>query len=1133
MFHEHGRSTPGERANPARRAIAAAVAAAVLTPLALLAAATPAAAADRVGPGIEVPGILGWGNQWLGAIAGTGQATADGEPSFCISAGLPAPEGMSYSSIERLVDPQLAYVLWKHQDEQDATSRAAISYLAHTRHETGTSGVSAADRIAAFESATPQYIKDRASQYLAEASGSSSALAAPATPVATTTRTGNIHDLGVQYSSGAWVPGVTITVTLSGPAVFDLNGNKRADPGETNVWTGTTPAGPLTLLWVATGDGPVTYSRKVSGLPRTSVTQLDAGSAIQHTITNGLRFSADPESIETTSPQPVATAQVDFQPSATTATPAKVVAVGAALTDRVTVSSSSGTWVTAPEGGFVPVTFEGTAYSTGTLPPTAPGSVPSGAPVLGTTSFTATGPGTYTASIPGVGTGQVVTWVWRMVKSHQPVQYQEFIRGDWSDSYGQPNESTSVRHNTVAVSSAASRTDARYLAQQAATQPPAAPAGDNPTADPSASPDPSPSAEPVTDPTPAPTPSTLGELVDDVTVTGFPDDHPTFTGGYGIGADVQTMTSTLLFFGSGQAVTDANRSAARVIASTTVPAANGSVRVDAADLLLVRDASGYPVAGTYVFVTDFAGDDRVAPFHSSVQDTAEQVSVTPTPMSLSSVALNGTPADPPGAGGNDPGGTGPAAPAAAGRARTFVAASPEAAPGEDPPTEVSSVGDLVDASPAQLGDVARVLGTIDPGTTLVFDLYHWLGDTPVCDQASLVAHLDPVIVDLAGDYGSDLVDVPYLHAGSYGFVATVLAADGAVLSTGTCGEPTETLAVAARPVVLTTTAHRLAASAPVPSATPSADPSATPTADPTPSDSPTATPAPTATPTPSAPPAIDDTALVDADAARLGDAAHVVGTLFAGYTLEFDLYHWLGAIPSCTADHLVQHVPAAPLTDEGDNWSPAIDVPYLHAGSYGWIATVRDASGHILQRGACGAASETLTVASRAVQLTTTMKSGGAFIASRPADVTDQATVTGTLFEGTTISFALYHWLGAPTCTAANLAWQSERLPLTDEGLVTSPSAHLRSLAKGSYGFIATVRSADGTVMTAGTCGESDETLAVDASRGAASARLGSTGTDDVGPLGLLALSLGGLGTLMVLYTRRHWRRVRGTGCAR
>lgn len=64
-------------------------------------------------------------------------------------------------------------------------------------------------------------------------------------------------------------------------------------------------------------------------------------------------------------------------------------------------------------------------------------------------------------------------------------------------------------------------------------------------------------------------------LVDDVFVTGFPANHPQFTGGSGFGPDRSTLTQSLYFFAEGMDVTDDDLGSAVLIGSTTLPARNG------------------------------------------------------------------------------------------------------------------------------------------------------------------------------------------------------------------------------------------------------------------------------------------------------------------------------------------------------------------------------------------------------------------------------------------------------------------------------------------------------------------------------------------------------------------------------
>ena len=252
----------------------------------------------------------------------------------------------------------------------------------------------------------------------------------------------------------------------------------------------------MTLTWTATGTGTVGFSITYGEVPRVTVTRLLGEGDVQTVLTAGHRpGGADP--LERTSPPITFGVVGQFQPIAATAVGSKTVAQGDALVDRVTVGTAPGdTWLTVA-GTRVPVTFVGTAYSTGIDPPTAPGAVPPGALALGTASLTVTGPGTYSASVPGVGTGEFVTWVWRMKVAEQPATWRPYLRGDWQDSFGLPAETASVRHRATATSQVVVGSDG---------------AG-RPTG-----------------------------LADDVVVSGFPADHPAFTGGAGFTADRTTMT---------------------------------------------------------------------------------------------------------------------------------------------------------------------------------------------------------------------------------------------------------------------------------------------------------------------------------------------------------------------------------------------------------------------------------------------------------------------------------------------------------------------------------------------------------------------------------------------------------------
>ena len=109
-------------------------------------AAVPVAAATpvRIEPGIAITGVTAFGDSWLGAmVAPVGYGD---DLTFCITAGGTAPAGTTPASVDTVPDPQLAAVMAAHRWDDDAVSRAAISYLSHVRWETGSATVSAETR---------------------------------------------------------------------------------------------------------------------------------------------------------------------------------------------------------------------------------------------------------------------------------------------------------------------------------------------------------------------------------------------------------------------------------------------------------------------------------------------------------------------------------------------------------------------------------------------------------------------------------------------------------------------------------------------------------------------------------------------------------------------------------------------------------------------------------------------------------------------------------------------------------------------------------------------------------------------------------------------------------------------------
>ncbi len=667
------------------------MAAAVVLSVAL-AAAGPAVALPATGVVITP---AGYGDVRLGPYDGP---VGSEEHGYCVQARV-TPTGPTDRPEQVLVvhDAALAWAFGTYRHSTDDLTQAALALTAHERQERpGTmEGGNVVAARAAVLAATPGAVIERYDQIMAEAAAQAGPYTAGAGEVVTgDRRTGVIHGIALRSAAGEPVVGKPFTVTLTGPAVFDLTG--------TATFSGTTGPVPLDLAWTATGNGEISVEVRFHGATRTTLTLFDMAGNRQDQLTYGNRPGFDPETvIGEVPPFPVLH---DFQPVAVSDVDgSKVVETGAPLTDTLTVSAAPGEeWLTV-DGAPVPVVFEGTAYGVGSVPAPESATVPDDARVVAETTLTAAGPGVYTATADGLATGQVVTWVWRVVKTHQPDELRDLVRGDWSDSFGLPAETTSVRWPDAHVDSALSIRETqggRYL-------------------------------------------------VDDLYVTGFPDDHPEFPGGHGLGADTAAMAQELWFFPSGIPVTDEDLASAELVGSVDVPAANGFVPSLSSPAFRVQvDESGRRVPGTYVFRTVFAGDDRVAPLVSSVADVTEQHLVTEPveePLDVTTVAHAGQ--------------------------------------------------GLVRGEPASVQDTALVSGPVPEGTTLEFALYRWEGALPVCSEDTLVQRLDAVPLTAPGEHLSARTELAEVGDGRYGYVETVRSADGQIVHRGECGIAPETLTV--------------------------------------------------------------------------------------------------------------------------------------------------------------------------------------------------------------------------------------------------------------------------------------------------------------------------------------------------
>jgi hypothetical protein len=503
------------------------------------------------------------------------------------------------------------------------------------------------------------------------------------------------------------------------------------------------------------------------------------------------------------------TSVIPFQPRAVSTAMQRLVVPGDPLTDQLVVSSTNGAWLKV-DGQPIPVVFEGTLYQVpGTRPPAQNTTVNPDAVPIGTVTITATGPGNYISPVVTAPAAGFVTWVWEVKKASQPEWVRDYLAADWSDDYGVPTESTSVRwpiHTTSELR--------EYNVHNG------------------------------------------GRAFDMVTVGGFPADHGDFHGDGYWEPDVDELVHTVYgpFADDAVLTDDLDLSDAPVLTSITTPARNGVYRLGYTDADRITPTE----PGYYVVVSSFVGDDRVQPYASSPADILERFYVPPAtpPDTPPTVITQATPAATVGEPFDDTAlvqgtipegstlvfrayGPIPDGEAAVCEEAFYVSDSiPVTQPGvyRSGETRVQEPGSVywvetlydadgevlvegscgapdettvVTALPEELmvttlatpsvvlgepaTDTAIVSGTVPDGATVTFEAYRQHGDAPICAEEELVYTGEPIPLDGAGEYTSE--PVVFEHLGTYYWIETIRDASGEVISRGVCGAPGETTLV--------------------------------------------------------------------------------------------------------------------------------------------------------------------------------------------------------------------------------------------------------------------------------------------------------------------------------------------------
>lgn len=681
------------------------------------------AADGALGAGLEIV-PAGYGSVWLGAYSPpAGVAGA----AWCVQARIYPSSGDTPVSAVDLADNSLSYAEEAHGDLGNAAVQAALGYLVHMRHERpGTMAGGDVARVKALiEAATPVFVKDLASQLIGDGDRNAGPYGAPSISVdEQSLRHGEIHGLGVRSASGQHIAGSTGEVVLvervggqwvpTDKAVFDMNGNRRADPGETNTWTGTSQSNPITLRYVAkSGAGEIEFRASWTG--QRAVRQYgfyDMGGNRQNVIVLGpIAPAGDP----LTYGSPPFSVAADFEVVPTSQVSSTSVGKGETVTDVLTTTLAAGdSWVQV-DGERVPLKARATVY--GPLPQQAPPSatVPAGTPVAETRLVDVSGPGDSSHEFT-FATGGTYAIVWSFLKADQGAN-APYLRADRSDDFMAPTETFRVKVDVALASEVGARLndddgdglrdwvtvslaegdvwpadDAgnplvltvrnTAFAPQAVPSDRAAtaPAGADVLAtelmefsgpgrqrtgavstggeygfvawqaevrleDQSA-----PMAELLSGPVLSPWMEEVettsvrhplahrsemrewnvelgGRVLDDVVLSGFPDDHGEWPGLNGWGGDLDVSTFTV-YGPFAQRWTEATvPDDAPVLMSTELPARNGTYRVGLTD----QDAIQPNLPGCYIGVWSFEGDDRVQPFTSRADDVLEHFCVRDDP----------------------------------------------------------------------------------------------------------------------------------------------------------------------------------------------------------------------------------------------------------------------------------------------------------------------------------------------------------------------------------------------------------------------------------------------------------------------------------------------------------------------
>lgn len=568
----------------------------------LVSMTSPALAARDRGPGVwwSSPG----GNRrWMGVENGPKRPDMS-HPNYCMNMWLNDPDdetdATSITTLSKskqwgpnetdLTTPQVAWLLSKYDQSKDNTVQAALSMLIHSNYEDPAANhqdpaESVAIMIAANKQQHPQ-VWQTAVKFADEARRSAAVGYSHGIVKQDTQRVGKVKDIAAYLENGQPLPGIKTRLVMHGPAVWDKTGTNTIDT--------LTTSKPLEFSWHATGNGKVSYTRIFDKLGRKTLTRYSTvGDFDQDVLSISARPASDPETDTYNSPE--WNVIYDFQPIAISKAQKPELGSGT-LTDQVEVkpdqSYGDGKWMQV-DGKSLPVVYTGTVYE---LPDNGKTADSKSAKPVGHATFTATAPGTHTASVK-VSKPGIYTWVWEVKKSEQG-ENTAYIHADWKDGFA-------LQAETVVIPHVARIESDRNIIQVMNNS------------------------------------NSKTYIHDVITQSGFPADHPRPGISTLTGTDTQTV-SHMLYCVKGKVSEGVTKTLKPVWESTT-PASNGKFKI--ADMvsqpgLHIQDID---CRGRLIFVSAFAGDQRVLPLRTSDLDSRE--SYTPKPPTLHTTAMDGVDGD--------------------------------------------------------------------------------------------------------------------------------------------------------------------------------------------------------------------------------------------------------------------------------------------------------------------------------------------------------------------------------------------------------------------------------------------------------------------------------------------------------